>query len=327
MEQERKHLLDIYQSAIDAVAGDFVVRRSLLSSHYDAECHVIAIGKVADSMMRGALDVLKDKLLGGLVISKKENFSTRILEEPRMQCVESDHPIPTEKSLQAGQQLLSYIEKLPNNARCLFLISGGTSSLVEVLAEGETLEGLQSVNHSLLAGGEDIHGINSVRKRMSRIKGGRLWHYLADREVRCLMISDVRDDDPSIIGSGLLFPESKHYPSSFSWEIVANLDQAKAAAKRKAEWLGYSATVVERFMHRSAEDEGKCCAAMLDRANTEVMIWGGETTVKLPNNPVSGGRNQHLALAAAIALSGKKDQWLRSIAADGVDGTTQEAGA
>lgn len=327
MEQERKDLLTIYQSAIDAVAGDVVVKKSLLTSGYTVDCHVIAIGKVADSMMQGALDVLGDKLLTGLVITKEENFSTRILDESRMQCVVSDHPVPTNKSLQAGRHLLAYIERLPANARCLVLISGGASSLVEVLVEGETLAGLQLANQTLLGSGKGIHDINAARKRMSRIKGGGLWRFLGSREVRCLMISDVQGDDPAIIGSGLLFPEPMHYPLSFSWEIIATLDQAKAAAKRQAKYLGYTATIIPSFMQGNTEDAGQYCVEMLDQANTEVIIWGGETTVTLPDNPVAGGRNQHLALSAAMALSGKKNKWLLSIATDGVDGSTQEAGA
>jgi len=226
----------------------------LVSSGYDSKCHVIAIGKVADSMMQGALDVLQDNLLSGLLISKKENFSADILNESRLKCVAGDHPIPADNSLQAGRQLLDYLDQLPNDEPCLFLISGGTSSLVEVLVEGVTLADLQSVNNTLLASGKDIHEINAVRKRMSRIKGGGLWDYLSDREVHCLMISDVRGDNPKIIGSGLLFSDSKeNYPTSFSWEVVANLDHAKAAAKRKAECLGYSAEAVEHFMQGSAE--------------------------------------------------------------------------
>ena len=324
METERKDLLDIYTAAINAVSGDVVVKKSLISSAYNKPSHVIAIGKVADSMMQGALDVLQDKLLSGLLISKSDNISSAMLQHSRVQCVKSDHPMPSDKSLQAGQELLQYIKNLPENAHCLVLISGGASSLVEVLEEGVSLSDLQSMNQRLLAGGLDIHAINTERKHLSRIKGGKLWQYLGARTVACLMISDVQGDDPSIIGSGLLFGVPV---KDFNWEIIATLDDAKQAAKQKAESMGYTVTLIDDFMQGDASAMGTWCVDVLSHSQSNVLIWGGETTVQLPKEAGAGGRNQHLALSAAMSMQGKKDQWLLSIATDGIDGNTQDAGA
>lgn len=330
MEQERRHLLDIYTAAIDAVAGDSAVKKNLQESGYNKPSHVIAIGKVAEPMMQGALDALQDKLLSGLLISKADNFSNTMLEHPRMQCVEGDHPIPSEKSLQAGQALLDYIDALPEDAHCLILISGGASSLVEVLKDGVTLSDLQLTNQRLLAGGLDIHVINAERRRLSNIKSGGLWNYLQERTVDCLIISDVQGDDPSIVGSGLLFDRpncDKQSLRAFNWKIIACLNDAKQAAKQKAEELGYTVSVVDEFMQGFAIVKGRQCVDALENAKTNITIWGGETTVQLPKNHGNGGRNQQLALSAAMALSGKENQWLLSIATDGIDGNTQDAGA
>ena len=101
---------------------------------------------------------------------------------------------------------MDYLRELPEGEPCLFLISGGASALVEVLNEGWDLSQLQELTDYLLANADPIDQINSIRRRLSAIKGGGLWRTLNDRPVSCLMISDVPDDDPAIIGSGLLFP-------------------------------------------------------------------------------------------------------------------------
>jgi len=279
MEKQRKDLLAIYQAAIGAVAGDQVVEQHLCTTYNrdHKPCHVIAIGKVADAMMRGALNTLQDKLLSGLVISKADTFSEQLTHHPRIACIVGDHPIPAGNSVNAGQKLLHYIQTLPLDADCLVLISGGTSSLVEVLAEGLSGQDLQCFNHYLLASGHDIHGINAVRKRLSAIKNGGLWQFLQHRNVSCLMISDVSGDDPAVIGSGLLFhspphqqdalqtllpaelykklPPAQQYnkaaqaiPDNFNWKIIACLDDAKQAAKQKAQSLGYSTRIMPEFI-------------------------------------------------------------------------------
>ena len=352
MEKQRKDLLAIYKAAIGAVAGDQVVEQHLgaKANRYNRACHVIAIGKVADAMMQGALKVLQQKLLSGLVISKTDTFSKKLKHHSRIRCIAGDHPIPAKKSLQAGQELLHYIQQLPSNAECLLLISGGTSSLVEVLADDLSLEDLQAFNHYLLASGQDIHHINAVRKRLSAIKNGGLWQFLAPRKVRCLMISDVRGDDPSIIGSGLLFntpqthslstllpsslynklpplKSSPSIPKHFDWHIIACLDDAKLAAQAEADRLGYSTHIVKEFMQGSAEAMGQHAVAVLQDSEYALLIWGGETTVELPKNTPKGGRNQQVALSAAVALQGKQNQYVLAIASDGVDGTSLEAGA
>ncbi len=354
MEKQRKDLLAVYSAAIGAVAGDQVVQQHLQAKNSTdhQDCYVIAIGKVADAMMRGALNTLQNQLISGLVISKADTFSEQLLQQKHINCVAGNHPIPSEQSLQAGQKLLQYIETIPKQATCLLLISGGTSSLVEVLTGDLSLQDLQDFNHYLLASGLDIQRINTVRKRLSRLKNGGLWHFLGNRLIECLMISDVYGDDPSIIGSGLLFPSTikqhkqadlqlpkdlyQRLPAMqntvtigkyFTWQIIACLNDAKNAAKQKAESLGYSVKVMPKFMHNAAEDMGQHAVAKLQDSEQSMLIWGGETTVKLPKNYGDGGRNQQLALSASIALQGRINQYVLAIATDGVDGTSQEAGA
>jgi hydroxypyruvate reductase len=348
VQKARKDLLSIYHAALQSVVGDEAVKRALQKQNYNKACHIIAIGKAADAMTLGAIDVLQDKVLSGIAINKAGSFTDVLLAEERIQCVEGEHPVPTEKSLQAGQALLQYIQQLPVDAECLVLFSGGASSLVEVLADGWTLDDLQELTSYLLANAYDIHAMNAVRRRLSQIKGGGLWNALGQRSVTAMLISDVQGDDPKIIGSGVLFPsEGEAIPDDlpaewqkklpepksvtvdehFKWSIIASLDIAKQAAARKAQTLGYRVTVIDEFMSGDAGEQGNAVAKYLQQASAGITIWGGETTVRLPENPGKGGRNLHLGLSAAVAIQGKKELLVLSSSTDGVDGVTEEAGA
>ncbi len=293
------------------------------------------------------------QISSALLISKhghiSQSFYDNEAENKNVVCVESDHPIPKSASIEAGNTLLEYIKNIPEKAPILLLISGGTSALVEVLQEGWDLPQLQSLTDYLLANAYSIDEINAVRRRVSRIKGGGLWDYLGGRSVACLMISDVPDDDPAVIGSGLLFPSKYNElpklpqewlqklekykphkaPSGLDWEIVASLKDAKIAAANKAQSLGYQTDVIPDFLGGDAEKTAKSCVKILQENKNTVCIWGGETTVTLPKKPGKGGRNQHMALAAAIemAINDADDIHLLAAGTDGSDGVTTATGA
>jgi hydroxypyruvate reductase len=222
--------------------------------------------------------------------------------------------------------------------------------LVEVLQDGWDLAQLQALTDYLLANAYSIDEINAVRRRLSKIKGGGLWRYVGERPVACLMISDVPDDDPAIIGSGLLFPvherplptlprtpkewseKLENYspnkvPESFSWKIIACLEDAKKAAAEKADSLNYQVKIMPDFLQGDASAEAKNCVNVLKENRNVVCIWGGETTVKLPENAGQGGRNQHLALSAAIEIEGLNAIHLLAAGTDGSDGMTTATGA
>lgn len=317
-----QHLMAIFQAGVDAVSGKSVVKKALLSGAYPDAFHAVAIGKAADAMLQG---VPQDSIKSGLLISKHGHISRRSRQDSRLLCIESDHPVPGVASLQAGQSLIAYLENLAEHEACLFLISGGASALVEVLREGYGLSDLQGLNERLLADGFAIGEINAERRKISRIKGGGLWDYLGKRDVSCLMISDVANDDPAVIGSGLLFPAPQN--RKLNWQIVASLEDAKQAAAQKARELGYKTVAVPEFLKGSAEQAAIKCVAILKENPGIMFIWGGETTVNLPENPGKGGRNQHLALMAAIEMSGLKNCSLLAAGTDGSDGNTLATGA
>jgi len=345
--------MQVYQAALDAVDGRACVRRALEQSRWlQDKVYVIAIGKAAAAMLHGANDVLAGRLQQGLLITKAGHtdlFSDHIKQ------LEAGHPWPTQASLNAGAELLEFIESTPADAQLLFLISGGASSLVEILPQGISLEELHQVNDWLLGSGLDIHAMNYVRKAISSIKGGRLARQLDGRHTQLLLISDVPGDDPATIGSGLLVPEillqteaplelpewvealmqkGSQAPQdgdvcfeNIELEIVATLSDAKHAAAEKGRALGYEVYEHAAVLAGDAELVGQQLANEL-LAGPEVMhVWGGETSVCLPESPGRGGRNQHLALAAAIELAGEEGVAFLAAGTDGTDGPTDDAGA
>ena len=344
MKSPREDILAMFQAGLDAVSGTTVVENELTTKKYDDYSHFIAIGKAAEAMLSG---VSENQIKSALLISKHGHISEQFSKNNKIKCIESDHPVPKSASIEAGYSLIQYLKNLPDDESVLFLISGGTSALVEVLQNGWDLKQLQALTDYLLSNAYSIDKINTVRRRLSKIKGGGLWSYLGNREVSCLMISDVPDDDPAVIGSGLLFPVEDNtlpelpiewseklggstqisVPDSFSWKIVACLEDAKKAAAVKAHSLGYQVKIMTDFLQDNASDEAKNCVKTLEENKNTVCIWGGEATVILPKNAGKGGRNQHLALSAAIAMDGCENTHLLAAGTDGSDGMTMATGA
>jgi len=349
----RQLLAGLFDRALEAVGGRQSVRRALKARSIDMPVTLIAVGKAAQSMTEGAWDVLGERIRGGLVISKPGHLAPEWLARFSLEGIEGGHPVPTEGSLSAGRRLQEVLEEAGEET-LLFLISGGASSLVEVPVSGLGLSDLARLNEWLLGSGLPIEAMNLVRKSVSLIKGGGLLAALGGRRVRALAISDVPGDDLRVIGSGLLVPE--HDLASrlaaldlpdwlHDWtdrglmeragipargpeiELVATLDVAKDRAVAAAEAAGVEAHLHREFLEGDAAERGRDLANRLIEGQVGLHIWGGETTVQLPASPGRGGRNQHLALAAAVELAGRDDCFLLSAGTDGTDGPTEDAGA
>lgn len=347
----RQDLLTIFQAALDRVEGRRCVRESL--QHDPQPVSLIALGKAAQSMAQGALDALGDRVLDGLVISKAGHMDGALLNAAGLNCLEGAHPVPDERSLRAGRELVEFIQSRPKDRQLLFLISGGTSGLVELLHDGIDLGMLQRVNQWLLGGGLPIDAMNRVRKALSRIKGGGLIPYLQGRPARVLLISDVPGDDPGIVGSGLLVAE-KGAPDRLEdlslpgWlramlpavpgerataadnvqvSIVASLSDAREAAAEKGRELGYAVNLHRAHLGGDVNIVGQRLAYELGDAWPGLYIWGGEPTVQLPEEPGQGGRNQHLALLVAAQIAGRQDICFLAAGTDGGDGPGEDAGA
>jgi hydroxypyruvate reductase len=347
----RQQLLEIFLAAVAAVGGRARVAGYLRAHPLTAPVYLIAIGKAAGAMAQGAHDALGDRIHDGFIVTKRGGAET--LPWP---VFEAGHPLPDESSLEAGQKLIQFVKSIPRDTQVLVLLSGGASALVEALPAGVGLREWQDINRWLLASGLDIRAMNAVRKRISRIKGGRLAQLLYPRKVLCLAISDVPGDAPHSIGSGPLtadetsaLPDLAGAPESLQaalskvpplpktddpcfrnveFKIIATLADTKQAAVEKAEKLGYAVKEHPEFIGGDAIETGTRLAhELLESEPGIVQVWGGETTIKLPPRPGRGGRNQSLALSAALVLQHHKNAWLLAAGTDGTDGPTEDAGA
>ena len=305
-------------------------------------------------MTAGAFDTLGEQAVRALVVTGPGPASAiDVLQNARVRVIESAHPRPDARSLVAGMAVVEFVAGLPRSARLLWLISGGASSLVEVLSPGITLEELQRVNGWLLGSGLGIAQINAVRRRLSRLKGGGLAELARPRPGLALMISDVPGDDPAVIGSGLLHrsrgrntlprtlpvevadvlarcpdPERGAAPM-IAARIVASNRHARAAARHRARTCGRLAVRTGRGEFAGdAADLGRRFARRVAAASSGTLwVWGGESTVVLPASPGRGGRSQQLALAAALEMAGEPGVTLLAAGTDGIDGSSGDAGA
>lgn len=291
---------------------------------------VIAIGKAAASMALGAHDACAARIRRVLVVTKQDHASAELHALRDCRVIESSHPVPDERSIAAGAAVMSAALELGSDELPLFLISGGSSSLVEVLESGVTLDDLAAFNHRALASGDPIGVVNAGRARLSRLKGGGLTRALASRDAVALFVSDVPADDPAVVGSGLLGAVANDRVQRI---IVATLADAlaaaaKAAIERMPRVLGASLGVhvdAQRF-DADVADLATAFVRELDALPAGLIVWGGESTVRLPASPGRGGRNQHLALAFAKAAHGRRDLVLLAAGTDGTDGPTPDAG-
>ena len=323
----RQLLLELLRAGLAAVDGRRRTAeslRALLGARLPAHCQVAAVGKAACAMALGAHDALGARLTRTLIIAKDGHLQDEVRTLPGIEVLESSHPLPDQRSLAAGQRLLEFVAQLPEAALPVFLVSGGASSLAEVLVPGASLEQLRALNATGLASGEDITELNARRRRLSQLKGGGVTAALQGRAALALFVSDVPGDDPAVIGSGLLGP-LPHGSDQVTRHIIARIEDAvQAVAAHAAElrsWVSES---------RIAGDADRLAVRLtheLYLSGAELCVWGGESVVRLPPDPGQGGRNQHLALAAARLIAGQEELLFLAAGTDGSDGPTEDAGA
>lgn len=342
-QSSKQILADLFYTSLNAVNGRRVVELQLQAMPIKGKVAIVAIGKAAAAMFSGAKNQLAGQIQSALIITKAGHAD----KSPGGPCIESGHPVPDEKSIAAGTQLLEFIRHIPKETKFLALISGGASALAEVLPENLDLATLQKINTWLLGSGLAIHDINHVRQAVSLIKGGKALNSLLQNKMTQFLISDVRNDEPAIIGSGLFvdaensqpLPDLPDWlqkyiqkpqmikPASVESHIVANNEMACLAIVDGAKQANYPATYHGQTLYGDVFELADLLAKELINAQAGLHIWGGETTLVLPDNPGRGGRNQSLALALACKLDGINGITALVGATDGSDGPTEDAGA
>jgi glycerate 2-kinase len=347
-DMRRAVLLNLYAAACAAVEGRQVVRAALAGTDIGGEYWLLAVGKAASAMTQGALDVLGARVTRGLVVSRAGHLAAELAAWPRLACLAGDHPVPGAASLAAGAAVLDFATAAPTGQQVLVLVSGGASSLVEVLPPGISPAELARVNEWGLAAPIAIGELNAVRRRLSRLKDGRLAAALAHTRATALVISDVAGDDPAVVGSGLVraaaaAPLPAELPDwlndllarvgnsppgdSMPARLVATLDEALAAAAGAAHAQGLAARTLAPAASGDVLAAASRFAHELALTTEDVLVWGGETSVRLPPRPGRGGRNQQFALAVAGLIAGHDDLVVLAAGTDGTDGNSEDAGA
>ena len=348
---DKNNLKEIFLAGVDRVLGYNAVKNYLKNNPLSGDFNMISIGKAGSSMSLAAMQNSSLKIKSGLVITKRGHLEEDLKKHNNIMCLESDHPTPSLTSLECGTKLISFINSKKDTDEFLFLISGGGSSLVELLVDDFSLDELMSLTDALLSRGYNINDINAIRKHFSQIKGGKLVNFLKGRRATVLTISDVPFDDPKIIASGPLSyddvkinldkyeddivdklksvkpincPNLNHF-SNIDTHIIAKLEDAKLACKAHGEKLNYNTHLNKNFIEGDVNDLARYFSSYLEKCEKGLHIWGGESSVQLPENPGRGGRNQQLALLMAEKIK-NKDVIFLSAGTDGTDGPTNDAG-
>ena len=340
-------------TAINAVMPEGAVRRALLGRQFPGRVFLIAAGKAAPRMARSALSVLTVPVTDGLVISKYGHF-----DEPLsgLRCFEAGHPVPDENSVLAGEAALKLTEALREDDTVLFLLSGGGSALFEKPLI--PLDELQDITNQLLACGADIVEINTVRKRLSAVKGGKFAAHCAPAGVEAVILSDVLGDPLDMIASGPVSPDTaqcadalriaEKYGLRLSREaeaclrietpkalgnvhaqVVGSVRELCRAAGEACRSMGYETVFLTDRLDCEAREAGRFLSAVLRSHAAEgkklAFLAGGETVVHLTGKGL-GGRNQELAFSAAEGLRGLHNACVICVDSDGTDGPTDAAG-
>ncbi len=342
----------LWHAGVAAVQGDNATRAALQAGAAPPLDAVLAVGKAASSMLRGALEFLRPESQA-LLITKYDHVDPEVRADPRVRVLESGHPMPDENSLAAGRAAIEFVSACDAETRLLVLVSGGASALVEAPGEGMDLADLRKLSDRLLSDGYSIDQINHVRIAISRIKGGRLLRRFPGREILALGISDIPGDDAGLIGSGIAaleppvvrpFPipddiralmdamhdgdtgEEGDAPFRYRSRLVGSNRQAREAAETVARERGLRVVESIECLEGDVTDLAGTLASRIRDGEPGVYIWGGEPTVHLPASPGRGGRNQSLALALMLELVGEPGIHGVVAGTDGTDGPTEAAG-
>jgi hydroxypyruvate reductase len=321
----RRILLELFDAALRAVDG----RRSVEIALRDFDAGpvaVFAIGKAASAMARGAYAALGARIVELLVITKDDHVDPELGRLPYATILESAHPVPDERSLAAGLELERRVVNLDAGVVPLFLVSGGSSSLVERLVDGASFEQLRALNSRGLAAGWDIAALNAERTKLSALKGGGVARLLGGRKAGALFISDVPGDSPDLIGSGLLGADGGR-ADAIQRSVVANIGGALRGAAEAAHAYGLEVEAGGQRFDGDATATAREFVEALRATSADGLVWGGESTVTLPAQPGRGGRNTHLALAAARLMRPGETLTILAAGTDGTDGPTTDAGA
>jgi hydroxypyruvate reductase len=325
-------------------------------THFD-DIRLIAAGKASVPMANEVVKLLGDRLSRAVVVTKHGHTSKEghlALSTRHSSLIEAGHPIPDENSLRGGEAVCEALQGCTERTLVITCVSGGASALLVAPHAGISLNTMRAINDALLRSGADIHQMNAVRSRLDRLKAGGLVRLAQPGQVIGLILSDVIGDPLDVIASGLTNDPRAHNV------LVGNNTQACNAVADAARDLGFAPHVITTELRGEARLRGEEIAREVMGAEAPggwgedhaprpsappplCLIYGGETTVTI-HGEGKGGRNQELALAAALAMArhplthgprwatsplpqGERGMAVAALGTDGTDGPTDAAGA
>ncbi len=360
----RRLLRSLFDAAI-AAANPALVLPPHLPKKPRGRCVVVGAGKAAAAMAAAVEIAWPDVNLSGVVATRHGHHHHIANTAGRIAVIEAGHPIPDAGSERAARQILAAITGLTANDLVLVLLSGGGSALLSLPAVGITAGDKQAIGRALLASGASIAEINTVRRRMSAIKGGRLATAASPARVVTLAISDVPGDAPADIASGptvtdpstpiealavlaryhidtshrlraAIYANSPVVVAPASYRLIATPAIALNAAAAKAARMGVKPLILGDAIEGESREAGRVMAGIAASvrhhsqplAPPAILLSGGETTVSIGLPPPGrGGRNTEFLLSAAIQLNGLSQIYALAADTDGIDGTDDAAGA
>ena len=343
----------IVRAAIASVLPDEAVRRALTGMDFPGRIILVSVGKAAWRMAKAAIAWLPQKIDAGIVLTKYGHVLHAL---DGILCLEAGHPVPDENSYLGAEKILEMTQNLMATDTVLFLLSGGGSALFEkpLIPHSE----LQDITGQLLACGADITEFNTIRKRLSAVKGGRFAQWCAPAKVEAVILSDVLGDPPDMIASGpaaedrttcaqameivrkyslclsgeslaCLRKETPKQLSNVHMQIIGSVRQLCAAAEAECGVLGYETVFLTDQLCCEAREAGRFLGGVLrshgQTGRKLAFLAGGETVVRLTGKGL-GGRNQEVALGAAEVIAGMSRCCVISVDSDGTDGPTDAAG-
>ena len=354
MKDELRNIADsIIDAAIKAVLPDEAVKRALENKEFAGKVVLVAAGKAAWQMAKAASDYLGDRIDKGVVITKYDHVKGAI---NKVECFEAGHPVPDENSFNATQKAIDLVSGLTSDDTVLFLLSGGGSALFE--KPKITGEELQDITNQLLACGADIVEINTIRKRLSEVKGGRFAKLCEPAQVFSIVLSDILGDPLDMIASGPACADSstcedaRHIVAKYNLKLsdkakkLMDIETPKSldnvttlingsvrelcrAVESECIKYGYEPVILTEQLCCQAKEAGSFLASIAKTHYASgrklAYIAGGETVVNLTGHG-KGGRNQEIALSAAAGIDGMDNVVVFSIGSDGTDGPTDAAG-
>lgn len=365
---------NLIRSKVLLVDKKFMVNNRVFDLKSFRRIFVVGGGKASGYMAEAIEEILGERIHGGLIVVPRgtaKEIKTKIIRVH-----EASHPIPDESSVEGAKKIIKLAEKAEESDLVICLISGGGSSLMAYPHDGITLEDKRRITEILLKCGANINEINTVRKHLSKFKGGQLAKSVYPATLISLLLSDVVGDPLDVIASGPTVPDSTTFKDAINvlkkyniWDkapksirkllsdgerrlisetpksddpcfkkvynfVIGNNRIACLSAIEELKKRGLNTLLFTSLIEGEARNIGlfmSSVAREIAISNNPIprpagIVIGGESTVTVIGKGI-GGRNQEIALASALGISGLKGVVIASASTDGIDGPTDAAGA